>query len=66
MTLENEIKTGIYPTAAIKPVGAGDSFMAGLLASIADGFNLKESVLEAQPVLQLWYHDLVVLEQCRR
>ena len=45
LTLENEIKTGIYPTAAIKPVGAGDSFMAGLLASIADGFNLKESVL---------------------
>ena len=41
LTLENEIKTGIYPTAAIKPVGAGDSFMAGLLASIADGFNLK-------------------------
>ena len=41
----NEIRTGIFPTKAIKPVGAGDSFMAGLLASIADGFNLNDSVL---------------------
>ena len=45
LTEEKEIKTGIYPTAAIKPVGAGDSFMAGLLASIADGFDLENSVL---------------------
>ena len=42
---KNEIRTGIFPTKAIKPVGAGDSFMAGLLASIADGFNLEDSVL---------------------
>ena len=41
----NEIRTGIFTTKAIKPVGAGDSFMAGLLASIADGFNLEDSVL---------------------
>ena len=45
LTEQKEIKTGIYPTAAIKPVGAGDSFMAGLLASIADGFDLENSVL---------------------
>ena len=42
---ENEIRTGIFPTKAIKPVGAGDSFMAGLLASIADDFSLEDSVL---------------------
>lgn len=40
-----EIRTGIYPVTAVKPNGAGDSFMAGLLASIADGFSLREAVL---------------------
>ena len=47
ITLYNneEIKTGIFPTAAIKPVGAGDSFMAGLLSSLASGYNLKDSVI---------------------
>ncbi len=40
-----EIRTGIYPVQAVKPNGAGDSFMAGLLVSIADGFDLKQAVL---------------------
>ncbi len=40
-----EIHTGIYPVDAIKPVGAGDSFMAGLLASIGAGHPLKDAVL---------------------
>ncbi|MCK0140649.1 5-dehydro-2-deoxygluconokinase [Aliiroseovarius sp. F47248L] len=40
-----EIRTGIYPVTAIKPNGAGDSFMAGLLASIADGHSLQDAVL---------------------
>ena len=40
-----EIQTGIYPVKAVKPNGAGDSFMAGLLVSIADGFDLKQAVL---------------------
>lgn len=40
-----EIRTGIYPVTAVKPNGAGDSFMAGLLASIADGYDLREAVL---------------------
>nr|WP_302479169.1 5-dehydro-2-deoxygluconokinase [Ruegeria arenilitoris] len=40
-----EIETGIYPVAAVKPNGAGDSFMAGLLASIAAGSELKEAVM---------------------
>ena len=47
ITLYNneEIKTGIFPTQAIKPVGAGDSFMAGLLSSLASGYDLKNSVI---------------------
>ncbi len=40
-----EIKTGIYPVTAVKPNGAGDSFMAGLLASIAGGYDLETAVL---------------------
>ncbi len=40
-----EVRTGIYPVTAVKPNGAGDSFMAGLLASIAAGHALKDSVM---------------------
>ena len=40
-----EIRTGIFPVTAIKPNGAGDSFMAGLLSSIAAGYNLRNAVL---------------------
>lgn len=40
-----EVRTGIYPARAIKPTGAGDSFMAGLLAGLAEGRPLKEAVL---------------------
>ncbi len=40
-----EIRTGVYPVTAVKPNGAGDSFMAGLLASIAAGHPLKEAVM---------------------
>ncbi|MEN8896216.1 MAG: 5-dehydro-2-deoxygluconokinase [Yoonia sp.] len=40
-----EIHTGIYPVDALKPTGAGDSFMAGLLTSLADGHDLKTAIL---------------------
>ncbi|NOD89387.1 MULTISPECIES: 5-dehydro-2-deoxygluconokinase [unclassified Ruegeria] len=40
-----EIETGIYPVTAVKPNGAGDSFMAGLLASIAAGHDLRDAVM---------------------
>ncbi|MEJ6387945.1 5-dehydro-2-deoxygluconokinase [Gymnodinialimonas ulvae] len=40
-----EIRTGIYPADAVKPTGAGDSFMAGLMAGLADGRRLKDAVL---------------------
>lgn len=42
---DQEIRTGIYPVTAVKPNGAGDSFMAGLLASIAQDYDLRESVM---------------------
>ena len=47
ITLYNneEIKTGIFPAQAVKPNGAGDSFMAGLLSSLASGYDLKNSVI---------------------
>ena len=42
---DQEIHTGIYPVTALKPTGAGDSFMAGLMASIAAGMPLRDAVL---------------------
>lgn len=40
-----EIHTGIYPVEAVKPTGAGDSFMAGLMASLGDGYSMKDAIL---------------------
>jgi 5-dehydro-2-deoxygluconokinase len=40
-----EIKTGIYPAEALKPTGAGDSFMAGLLAALSESRTVKDAVL---------------------
>ena len=40
-----EHQTGIYKVDALKPTGAGDSFVAGLLSSIAAGHDLKAAVL---------------------
>ncbi|MEM6325388.1 MAG: PfkB family carbohydrate kinase [Pseudomonadota bacterium] len=40
-----EFRTGIYPVNALKPTGAGDSFMAGLVTSLADGHDLKTAIL---------------------
>lgn len=40
-----ETKSGIYQVAAVKPTGAGDSFMAGLIASLAEGRDLQEAVM---------------------
>jgi 5-dehydro-2-deoxygluconokinase len=40
-----EIRTGIYTVSALKPTGAGDSFMAGFLSGIADGLEIKGAVL---------------------
>ncbi|MEO0485328.1 MAG: 5-dehydro-2-deoxygluconokinase [Pseudomonadota bacterium] len=40
-----EIRTGIYPVEALKPTGAGDSFMAGLVTSLAAGHDLRTAIL---------------------
>ena len=45
LTGDEEIRTGIYPVEAVKPTGAGDSFMAGLMASLAADKTLHDSVL---------------------
>ena len=45
MTRSEEIRTGIYPVTALKPTGAGDSFMGGFIASMANGYGLEESVM---------------------
>ncbi|MBX2881300.1 MAG: 5-dehydro-2-deoxygluconokinase [Granulosicoccus sp.] len=42
---DKEIRTGIYPAKALKPTGAGDAFMGGLIASLANGRSLNESLL---------------------
>jgi 5-dehydro-2-deoxygluconokinase len=40
-----EITTGIYKVDALKPTGAGDSFMAGFMASLAAGMGMETAVL---------------------
>ncbi len=45
ITPDEEFQTGIYPAKALKPTGAGDSFMGGFIASVANGYPLKESIL---------------------
>ena len=40
-----ELRTGIYPVKALKPTGAGDSFMAGFLTALAAGEDMKSAVL---------------------
>ena len=39
-----EIRTGIYPVTALKPTGAGDSFMAGFVESLSEGRSMREAV----------------------
>lgn len=45
ITPDGEDRTGIYPVTALKPTGAGDSFMAGLLSGIAANLSLHDAVL---------------------
>lgn len=45
ITPDGEFATGIYPTAALKPTGAGDSFLAALTAALATGYPLRDAVL---------------------
>lgn len=40
-----EIRTGIFPVNALKPTGAGDSFMAGLMTGLAQDMPLRDAIL---------------------
>ncbi len=44
ITNAGETRLGIFETKALKPTGAGDSFMAGFLASLAQDRPLAEAV----------------------
>jgi 5-dehydro-2-deoxygluconokinase len=46
ITPTGEITTGIYQTAALKPTGAGDSFMGGLVSGLSAGLPLRDAVLQ--------------------
>jgi 5-dehydro-2-deoxygluconokinase len=43
-TSDQETRHGIYRIDALKPTGAGDAFMAGLLASIAHGHGIADAI----------------------
>ncbi|MES2540152.1 MAG: 5-dehydro-2-deoxygluconokinase [Pseudomonadota bacterium] len=45
ITAEGEFATGIYPTQALKPTGAGDSFLGSFIAGLAGGLPVRDSVL---------------------
>ncbi|MGB3176504.1 MAG: 5-dehydro-2-deoxygluconokinase [Albidovulum sp.] len=45
ITADDEFRTGIYPVTALKPTGAGDSFMGGFIAALGSGHELKDAVL---------------------
>lgn len=45
ITPDAEFRTGIYPVNALKPTGAGDSFLGGFVGALASGHALKDAVL---------------------
>lgn len=53
ITPTEEFRTGIYPVAALKPTGAGDSFMGGFIASLAAGHSLRDAVLRGSACASL-------------
>ncbi|ABD54336.1 5-dehydro-2-deoxygluconokinase [Jannaschia sp. CCS1] len=46
ITPEPEVRTGIYRTEALKPTGAGDSFMGGFVSGLTDGLSVSDAVLQ--------------------
>ena len=45
ITRDGEFGTGIYPTQALKPTGAGDSFLGACIAGLASGLPVRAAVL---------------------
>jgi 5-dehydro-2-deoxygluconokinase len=52
------IATGIYPVKAIKPMGAGDAFMANLVAGLRAGAPLAEAVQRGAAAAAMVVADL--------
>lgn len=46
ITPDGEVRTGIFRTNALKPTGAGDSFMGGFVIGLADGLPVSDAVLQ--------------------
>jgi 5-dehydro-2-deoxygluconokinase len=46
ITPDGEITTGIYRTQALKPTGAGDSFMGGFVSGLAEGRSVRDAVMQ--------------------
>jgi len=44
ITAEETFETGIYPVEALKPNGAGDAFMAGMMAALVKDLDLRTAV----------------------
>ncbi len=44
-TPDGEFATGIYPTHALKPTGAGDSFLGAFIAGLSSGLAVRDAVL---------------------
>lgn len=45
LTPDDEFATGIYRTQALKPTGAGDSFLGAMAAALCEGRTLRDCVL---------------------
>ncbi|MBL4628368.1 MAG: 5-dehydro-2-deoxygluconokinase [Roseicyclus sp.] len=46
ITPDGEVRTGVFRTTALKPTGAGDSFMGGFVIGLADGLPVSDAVLQ--------------------
>ena len=45
--------TGIFPVPALKPTGAGDAFMGGLMAGLANAMALEDAVVQGSAAAAL-------------
>lgn len=43
-TMDGHFNTPIFPVKALKPTGAGDAFMGGLISGLVEGNSLQEAV----------------------
>jgi 5-dehydro-2-deoxygluconokinase len=44
LTRNDEVRSAVFETQALKPTGAGDAFMGGFVAGLADGKGLRGAV----------------------